>query len=122
PAISSSDSEPSTVAEKRETTNRVLNVVGALPESQREVITLFYMNEYSQEDIADFLNVPLSTIKNRLYAGRQKLKRRMLDMVTKSLEDSSPDDRFSKRVVARLLARPKLLDIEKHPVRLVWDE
>jgi RNA polymerase sigma factor (sigma-70 family) len=122
PALSSSDSEPSTVAEKRETTNRVLNVVGALPEPQREVITLFYMNEYSQEDIADFLNVPLSTIKNRLYAGRQKLKRSLLDMVTKSLEDSSPDDRFSNRVVARLLARPKLLDIERHPVRLVWDE
>lgn len=122
PALASAHSEPSKVAEKQETTNRVLNVVGALPEPQREVITLFYMNEYSQKEISDFLNVPLSTVKNRLYVGRQKLKRSLLDMVTKSLEDSSPDDRFSKRVVARLLARPKLLDIEKHPVRLVWDE
>src|ERR687884_617961 len=40
--------------------------VDELPENERTAITLFYMAEMDQAAISTFLEVPVSTIKNRL--------------------------------------------------------
>lgn len=45
-----------------------------LPESQREVIVLYYYQGYKLREIADITGVPLSTVKTRLYTGTEKLK------------------------------------------------
>lgn len=45
-----------------------------LPESQREVIVLYYYEGYKLREIASLTGVPLSTVKTRLYAGTEKLK------------------------------------------------
>ncbi|MCM1064275.1 MAG: RNA polymerase sigma factor [Eubacterium sp.] len=45
-----------------------------LPESQREVIVLYYYQGYKLREIASLTGVPLSTVKTRLYAGTEKLK------------------------------------------------
>lgn len=45
-----------------------------LPETQREVIVLYYYQGYKLREIANLTGVPLSTIKTRLYAGTEKLK------------------------------------------------
>lgn len=42
-------------------------------------------------------------------------------MVKETLERHAPDERFSKKIVAELLAMPRPLDIEGHPVRQVRD-
>ena len=41
-----------------------------LPEAERAVTALFYINGYSQDEIGAFLEVPVTTVKNRLRATR----------------------------------------------------
>jgi phenylalanyl-tRNA synthetase alpha subunit len=99
----------------------VLRAIRKLPEGQRAATTLFYINGYSQSDIAEFLDVPLTTVKKRLHDARNRLKERMIGMVEQALRDDVPDERFSQKVIAALLTEPKLLEIDGHPIRQVWD-
>ena len=44
-----------------------------LPEVQREVITLFYLEERSVEDVAQLLDLPEGTVKSHLHRARLAL-------------------------------------------------
>ena len=44
-----------------------------LPEAQREVITLFYLEERSVEDVAQILDLPEGTVKSHLHRARRAL-------------------------------------------------
>ncbi|HEY5885235.1 MAG TPA: sigma-70 family RNA polymerase sigma factor [Pyrinomonadaceae bacterium] len=68
------DAGPDVVVEKQQLLNKVLVAIKALPENQRLVTTLFYVNGYTQADISDFLEVPVSTVNKRLHVARNKLK------------------------------------------------
>jgi RNA polymerase sigma factor (sigma-70 family) len=100
---------------------QVLEAVRNLPERERETTTLFYINGYSQKEIADFLEVPVTTVQKRLHDSRRKLKERMLGMVEETLKSNAFDERFSQKVIRGLLERPNLLEIENHPVKKVAD-
>ncbi len=113
---------PSQTAEQREMADKVLEAISALPDDQRTATTLFYINGYSQRDIAEFLEVPVTTVKSRLADSRKRLKQRMLTMVEQTLHNNAPDERFNVAVIDRLLDRPRLLEIPDHPVRQVWDD
>jgi RNA polymerase sigma factor (sigma-70 family) len=112
---------PSERLRVRELEQRVLEAVQSLPERQREATMLYYINGYSQQEIADFLEEPVSTVKKRLHDSRRKLKERMVGMVSETLKQNAPDERFSQRVIAGLLARPRPMEIEGHPVREVFE-
>ena len=84
--IASRDPGPDEVAEEREMKDRVLEAIQALPENERVVTTLFYINGYSQREIAGFLDVPVTTVKNRLHTSRRRLKERMIRMVDETLK------------------------------------
>ena len=62
-----------------------------------EVVTLFYMGERSQSEVARFLGISVDTVKNRLRSGREKLQKGLLDMTDKALRDHAPsrDDSFA---------------------------
>ncbi len=120
--VASRERPPAQAAEDREMRDKVLAAIRQLPEQERTVTTLFYINGYSQSDIAEFLEVPAGTVKSRLAASRNRLKERMLNMVEQTLHKNAPDERFSEKVIESLLARPNLLEIEGHPVRQVWDD
>jgi len=107
--------------EQREIRAEVLAAVRGLPEKERAATTLFYINGYSQSEVAEFLELPVGTVKSRLRAARKLLKERMMDMVGETLKQHAPDERFSLEIIEALLARPRLLDISDHPVRKVWD-
>ena len=117
----STEPKPPEIMEKREMKDTVLAAIQALPEHQRMATTLFYINGYSQNDIAEFLEVPVTTVKKRLADSRSRLKKRMIAMVEKTLHDNAPDERFSEKVIEELLGRPRLLEIEGHPIRKVLD-
>ena len=103
--------------ERSELQERVLDAIRGLPAGQREATTLYYINGYSQNEIAEFLEVPVTTVQKRLHDSRKKLKERMLGMVEETLKNNAPDERFSQNVIAELLGRPNLLQIEGHPVQ-----
>jgi RNA polymerase sigma factor (sigma-70 family) len=51
-----------------------------LPIVEREVLTLFYLEELSLNEVAEALAVPVGTIKSRLFRARQMLR---LDITTR---------------------------------------
>jgi RNA polymerase sigma-70 factor (ECF subfamily) len=44
---------------------------------ERDVLTLFYLQELSLAEIADVMSVPIGTVKSRLFRARNLLKREM---------------------------------------------
>lgn len=67
----------------------VQDAIALLPPNQRIVTTLFYIQGYSQREISAFLECPVSTIKKRLYAARQRLKEKLI-MVEEQLQANKP--------------------------------
>jgi RNA polymerase sigma-70 factor (ECF subfamily) len=48
-------------------------LVSQLPEKQRQVVTLFYMEEKSYEEVARLLDLPMGTVKTHLFRARREL-------------------------------------------------
>ncbi len=46
-----------------------------LPEEYRTVAVLYFMNEFTYEQIAEVLEVPIGTVRSRLHRGRKHLQR-----------------------------------------------
>ena len=53
----------------------VKELLAELQESERTVITLYYLAEMTHEEISEFLGVSVAAIKNRLYRARNRLKK-----------------------------------------------
>ena len=98
--IVSSQSSPSAIAERRELQQIVKQAIELLPKAEGEVITLFYIGERSQKEISAFLEVPISTVKNRLFNARKKLKTNFSSMVEDYLFNQRPSQNndFTNRV------------------------
>ena len=56
---------------------RVATALSALPEVQREALTLAYYGGYSQSEIAVLMGAPLGTIKTRMRDGLSRLRAEM---------------------------------------------
>lgn len=56
---------------------RLQAALGALPEAQREALTLAYYGGYSQSEIAALVGAPLGTIKTRMRDGLSRLRVQM---------------------------------------------
>ncbi|MGD0999310.1 MAG: sigma-70 family RNA polymerase sigma factor [Candidatus Brocadiia bacterium] len=97
--LPSREPEPGDIAAKKEMAESVLRAIRTLPEPERTVTTLFYINGYSQNDIADFLEVPATTVNNRLHSSRTRLKERMMNMVTHELRKNTLPEDFRQRVL-----------------------
>jgi RNA polymerase sigma factor (sigma-70 family) len=72
--------------------------VEALPEKYRTVLLLYYMNDYSYSEIAEFINLPVTTVKGRLQQARLKLKRELEPEEKEELRMSRVNSEFSRRV------------------------
>jgi RNA polymerase sigma factor (sigma-70 family) len=100
--VASGDPSPAQRAQAREMGEKVLAAVRALPEKEREATTLFYIDGYSLREVAEFLEVPVPTVKNRLHSSRKRLKERMTTMMATGLKTSRPGKRFAKDVARRI--------------------
>jgi len=82
--------------------------IDGLPSNERTVVLLFYMSGHSQQEIGDFLEVPITTVKKRLQAARKKLrgqlKDRVITMVQDELQEQAPsrNEHFSHSVRAAI--------------------
>lgn len=65
--------------EKGEERKRVRECVKSLPEKQRIVIVLFYMEDMSIREIASALGIPEGTVKSRMDQAKKTLKERLRD-------------------------------------------
>lgn len=107
--------EPLEAIEKREMKDKVLQAIKSLSEPNRMATTLFYINGYSHKEIAEFLEVPLGTVKRRLYDSRKKLKERMMAMVEEELPKRALKKDFTGRVKVKKLRAYRLPSISLAP-------
>ncbi len=70
---------------REEGQRRVRAAMQRLPAEQRAVVELKFFQELTFEEIAAVCEVPLSTIKSRLYSGLESLKMRLGDLAVSSL-------------------------------------
>jgi RNA polymerase sigma factor (sigma-70 family) len=91
---------PWEIAEASELAELVRAEISRLPERERLAISLYYVADRPQSEIAEFLEVPLSTIKKRLHDARRHLKERMMNQLGDHLREFRPsqDERFARRV------------------------
>lgn len=59
---------------REERRSKLDDVVQSLPESQREVLRLRYVEELSRGEIAEVLDLPESVVKSRLFEGLKRLR------------------------------------------------
>jgi len=74
--ISNSDNVLDKIIE-RELINEVQKAVDRLPDKQRVVILLYYMQKMSTSDIASVLHIPKGTVLSRLAKARESLRKEM---------------------------------------------
>src|SRR5437016_7627084 len=71
------DASPARAAEKVERSSAVRSAVSALPPDLRQVVVMKEFEELTFQEIADVLEIPLSTVKSRLYTAPRQLQLRL---------------------------------------------
>lgn len=92
--------------EQSEVKDRILTAIDSLPDHERSATMLYYISGYSQNEVAEFLDVPVTTVKKRLYSARNRLREMLIDLVEDSLRELRPsrDELFATRVIDILKA------------------
>jgi RNA polymerase sigma factor (sigma-70 family) len=67
--------QPDAIVLAREVHKTIMAAIQDLPARQREAVIGFYLEHYHYDELAAILGVPLSTVKGRLFYGRQALRR-----------------------------------------------
>ncbi len=86
PSPNPDEDDPQTIALSREQALLLWQAVDGLPEHLRAVILLRYQCDLSYPEIAQALDLPVGTVKSRLYQAHQTLKARLQGVVA---QDSS---------------------------------
>ena len=84
-----SSESPTIQMEKKEFSNSVHLAIAELKEAERAVTTLFYITGYSLTEVSQFLDIPESTVKSRLFTARRRLK----DIITSKFDELLPETR-----------------------------
>jgi RNA polymerase sigma factor (sigma-70 family) len=65
----------------REKSSQIQNAIDSLPEKYREAILLRHTMDRSYEEIAEELDVPLGTVKVRIFRAREMLKKKLREQM-----------------------------------------
>lgn len=106
---------PDQVLSEKEQSLFVLQAIDSLPERQREVVSLYYIEENSQQDVATFLEMSLSDVNNCLHAARKTLKERMESMVDQTFKAKALPKDFAEGIGRIIKIRGRLVDAEMDP-------
>ena len=74
---------PEARLDKKEAYNLMDVLLNELTEEQRLCIELFYIENKKQKEIADYLNIPLGTVKSRLFSSKEILNTKIREMEKK---------------------------------------
>lgn len=78
----SSDPDPYGDLRNVERGEAIQNAIDRLPWDYRELIVLRHFGELSYDEIAKLKDMPLGTVKNKLFRGRQMMKQELRDFLT----------------------------------------
>lgn len=74
---------PEARLDKKEAYNLMDVLLNELTEEQRLCIGLFYIENKKQKEIAEYLNIPLGTVKSRLFSSKEILQSKIREMEKK---------------------------------------
>ena len=78
---------------------RVQKLLEKLPDSERTVITLYYLSEMTTKEIGKFLGVSVNTITSRLQRARKRLQRDEERLVQEVLSSVQISERLSQNIM-----------------------
>ena len=81
---------PAEMAELADTSARVRDAIGALPNGQRDAVRLFYLQGLSHSEVAGELGVSVGAVKSRLHQARAALAPRLAQVIDIPKEKSMP--------------------------------
>jgi RNA polymerase sigma factor (sigma-70 family) len=109
--LATAGDDPPRAAERQEGFDRALAAINRLPGPEREVTILFYIHDHSQRQVAAFLNLPVTTVNNRLRSARALLRQGdILTMANDALNDNRLPDSFATRVGEIVRAQGRVID------------
>lgn len=85
----------------------VRDALSKLSDKMRLTVTLSYIDGYSHAEIAEFLEVPVNTVRSRLQHAKRLLREDMIAMVTNVMHEDKPDSDFNRKVVDEALSRAR---------------
>lgn len=65
---------PEMIFLKKEKNRQLEKLIGCLPEEERMILLLRYVNELSYNEIGELMSLPLSTVRNKLHRAKKKLR------------------------------------------------
>jgi RNA polymerase sigma-70 factor, ECF subfamily len=83
---------PARVAEGRESIDAVRRAVNSLPVDLRQVVVMKEFEELTFREIAEALDLPLSTVKSRLYTAMRQLQMRLQKFDLQQRESGERDE------------------------------
>lgn len=64
--------------DKKVTSNEIQNIINkfinSIPEQYSLILNMFFINDLSHDEISKILNLPLGTVKNRIFRAKEKIK------------------------------------------------
>lgn len=106
------------ILEESENRSEIHRAIAELPAIQKQIVTLFYLRDYSQKDIEEFLEIPVSMIKKHLFSARKKLRGRLEMMAETQIRSNRPSqtEAFASEVQYLLALRTGDLEAFKATV------
>ncbi|WP_227762643.1 RNA polymerase sigma factor [Zhaonella formicivorans] len=77
PLVPKKESQPEDYAEVKETQRLVQQAIAELPENYRVPLVLRYLEDLSYQQIAEVMDLPVTTIETRLFRGKSLLQKRL---------------------------------------------
>lgn len=65
---------PEVIFIKKEKNRQLERLIGSLPEDERMIILLRYVNELSYNEISELMDIPLSQVRNKLHRAKKKMR------------------------------------------------
>jgi RNA polymerase sigma-70 factor (ECF subfamily) len=74
------ESDPAASIMDRIDTEQVAEALESLPTEYRVVATLYFMEDFSYQQIAEMVGCPVGTVRSRLHRGRRMLQKSLWDL------------------------------------------
>ena len=94
----------------------VYDTLESLSENDKQIIDLFYIQGYNQSEISQRLDIPIGTVKSRLYTARSNFKRLYLpDTIYRKVDENM-------KKLPEIMPEYTITKLDKEPFSVKWEE
>ena len=110
--LETGDESPEVQTAQSDSDTHIRAAIAELPPELRDVITLYYLEERSQKEVAAFLGISVTKVNNILHASRQNLKGALSDMAKEELGRNKLNDDFAEELGKITKVEGALVDVD----------